>query len=251
MKLYVEKDYDAMSRRVAAMIIEEMNYNPRSVLGMSTGGTPMGTYELLIKAYEEKKIDFSRIKTFNCDEYIGLHGEDPNSYRYFMNNNLFNHVNVDTRNTYIPDGRAKNLQAYCKAYDNLIESFGGIDLQLLGIGTNGHIAFNEPAEELSLNTFIAQLDESTIKSNSRFFDSIEDVPTSAISMGMGSIMKANKIIMLANGKNKAEAINRLLESELVTGWLPASFLHLHTDVTLVIDEEAFSLCDERTLYKFY
>ncbi|NLN14665.1 MAG: glucosamine-6-phosphate deaminase [Tissierellia bacterium] len=240
MKLFIEKDYDALSKRAASILIEEISKKEDIILGLATGSTPIGTYKELIRAHKEDGLDFSKVKTFNLDEYIGLDGSHPNSYRYFMDEHLFNHINIDKSNTHVPDGKAEDLEAYCKEYDRLIEESGGIDVQILGIGSNGHIAFNEPAEELSLGTTVVRLKESTIRDNARFFNSIEEVPKTAISMGIGSIMKARKIILLASGKNKAEIMAKLLKNDVVTTQIPASLLKLHHDVTIIVDEDAYS-----------
>ena len=188
----------------------------------------------------EENLDFSKVVTFNLDEYYGLTPDNPQSYNYFMFENLFNHVNIQKENVHIPDGRASDIENYCKEYDNQIEKYGGIDLQLLGIGVNGHIGFNEPAEELIVGTHLTDLTEDTIKANSRFFDSADQVPTKAITMGIGSIMKAKKIMLLASGKGKAEIMAKLLNNNLVTTTNPASLLMLHQDVTIIMDEEAAS-----------
>jgi len=240
MKLFIEKDYDALSKRAASILIEEISKKEDIILGLATGSTPIGTYKELIRAHKEDGLDFSKVKTFNLDEYIGIDGSHPNSYRYFMDEHLFNHINIDKSNTHVPDGKAEDLEAYCKEYDRLIEESGGIDVQILGIGSNGHIAFNEPAEELSLGTTVVRLKESTIRDNARFFNSIEEVPKTAISMGIGSIMKARKIILLASGKNKAEIMAKLLKNDVVTTQIPASLLKLHHDVTIIVDEDAYS-----------
>ena len=239
MKLIVEKNYDGISKRAAEIILEEIKRNREAILGLATGSTPIGTYRELIKAYDEKKVDFSKIVSFNLDEYIGLSPEDTNSYRYFMDDNLFKHINIKKENTYVPDGMAKDLGEYCKAYDRLIEEKGGIDIQILGIGSNGHIAFNEPNESLALGTNVVDLKESTIKDNARFFDSIEAVPKKAITMGIGSIFKAKKIILLASGESKREIMNQLLNNSEITTKLPASILLLHRDVTVIVDEKAY------------
>lgn len=239
MKLIVEKNYEELSKRAAEILKKEIRINPQIVLGLATGSTPMGTYKELIKAHENEGLDFSQVETFNLDEYVGLDGDHPNSYRYFMNEELFKHININLENTHIPNGKAKNLESYCKEYDKDIKEAGGIDIQILGIGTNGHIAFNEPADELSVGTSIVNLTESTIKDNSRFFDSMEEVPKTAITMGIGSILKAKKIILLASGKSKAPIMKKLLEETVVSTKLPASFLLLHPDVTIIVDEEAY------------
>ncbi len=240
MKVIVEKNYDELSKRAANILEKEIRNKPDIVLGLATGSTPIGTYNELIKAHKEYDLDFSKVKTFNLDEYVGLDGEHLNSYRYFMNEKLFDHININKENTYIPNGRVKNLDDYCKEYDNDIDRAGGIDIQILGIGTNGHIAFNEPADRLSVGTSIVNLTESTIKDNSRFFDSMDEVPKTAITMGIGSILKAKKIILLASGKSKAPVMKKLLEENMVTTQLPASFLLLHPDVTIIVDEDAYS-----------
>lgn len=241
MKVIVEKNYDEMSKKASEIIALEIKNNPHAILGLATGSTPMGTYKELIRMHKEENLDFSKIKTFNLDEYVGLDGDHPNSYRYFMDEELFNHVNIAKENTNVPDGKTKDLLSFCKDYDKRIEEAGGVDLQLLGIGSNGHIAFNEPADELSANTSIVKLTEETIKANARFFNSADEVPKEAISMGIGSILKAKKILLLASGKSKAEAIKKLLNSDKVSTRLPASFLHLHSDVTIIVDEDAYSL----------
>lgn len=190
-----------------------MERNPKLVLGLATGSTPEGMYRELIRLHKEEGLDFSNITTLNLDEYVGIEEEHPNSYHYFMRDTFFNHININLDNTFIPNGKTENPEEYCKEYDKLIEEKGGIDLQILGIGENGHIAFNEPDEELNIGTSIVKLTESTIEANARFFDNIEDVPKTAISMGIGSIMKAKKIILLANGKKKANVIKELLNAE--------------------------------------
>lgn len=240
MKIIVEKDYDTLSKKAAKIISEEINKKPDIILGLATGSTPVGTYEELIRMHREENLDFSKVITFNLDEYIGLSPDHPNSYHVYMNDNFFKHINIKENNTYIPDGEAENVDEYCKAYDEKIQKLGGIDLQILGIGENGHIAFNEPAEKLTLGTHVTGLTESTIKANSRFFDSINEVPKTAITMGLGSIMKAKKIILLASGKNKASVIKELLKEEYITTAIPATFLLLHPDVTVILDEEAAS-----------
>ncbi len=239
MRVFVEKDYDALSDRASRILIEEIKSKKDLVLGLATGSTPIGTYERLIKAHREEGLDFSQVKSINLDEYVGLDGNHPGSYRYFMDNVLFNHINICKSNTHVPDGTAENLEEYCKAYDSLIDKYG-IDIQILGIGSNGHIAFIEPGEELSLHTSIARLKESTINDNARFFNSREEVPDKAISLGILSIFKAKKIILLASGKNKASAIAKILNNDTISTKVPASILKLHPDVTIIVDEDAYS-----------
>ena len=192
--------------------------------------------------HRDEGLDFSLVKTFNLDEYIGLDGENPNSYRYFMNDELFNHINIDMNDTHVPDGKAKDIASFCKVYDEKIKEAGGVDLQILGIGANGHIAFNEPDEALSVGTFEVKLTEDTIAANSRFFKSIDEVPKTAITMGIGTILKAKKIVLLATGKSKANAIKGLVMDDKVTTYNPSTFLLLHPNVTVIVEEDAYSLC---------
>ena len=241
MKIIVEPDYESMSRTAGLLIGKEVRKNPNIVLGLATGSTPIGTYKQLIRMYKEENLDFSNAISFNLDEYIGLEDTDKNSYRYFMDNELFNEINIKSTNTNVPSGTADDMEKYCELYDTMIDEVGGIDLQVLGIGANGHIAFNEPADALCMGSFIVNLTKETINANSRFFDSIDEVPKTAISMGIGSILKAKKIILLANGKGKADIIKKMLEDKKITTQIPASFLLLHQDVTLIVDEDAYSL----------
>ncbi len=240
MKLFVEKDYEKLSKLAANIVKEEIEKKPNIVLGLATGSTPEGMYKELIRLHKEEGLDFSNVTTFNLDEYVGIDEDHPNSYHYFMKEVFFDHINIDLKNTFVPDGKAENPEEYCKEYDKLIEEKGGVDLQVLGIGENGHIAFNEPDEKLNLGTSIVNLTQSTIEANSRFFDSIDEVPKTAMTMGIGSIMKAKKIILLANGKKKAKVIKELLKKDKITTQLPASMLLLHPDVTVIVDEEAYN-----------
>lgn len=241
MKILVERDFKTVSEIVAKMIKSEMDKKPDLVLGLATGSTAMGVYEELIKLHKENKLDFSNITTFNLDEYIGLDKDNPNSYSYEMRSVLFNHINIRLENTFIPDGKPEDLEEACKAYDKMIRDKGGIDLQILGIGVNGHIAFNEPSDNLNIGTSIVNLADATIKANSRFFNSMEEVPKTAITMGMGSIMGARKIILMASGKNKAPIIRKLLEAKHISTQIPASLLLLHPNVTLILTEEAYEI----------
>lgn len=239
MKLMILKNYEEISKAASNIVADLVKEKPKAILGLATGSTPIGTYKELIKMHREENLDFSEITSFNLDEYVGLDGNHPSSYGYFMDNELFNHINIKKENTHVPDGRTKNIEQFCKDYDKKIEEAGGIDLQILGIGSNGHIAFIEPERGLSLETFIAKLTESTINDNKRFFDNEDDMPRTAISMGIGSIMKAKKIILLANGKNKADAMRKILIDRKVTTDVPGSILLLHPDVTFIVDEEAY------------
>lgn len=238
MKVLIEKDYESMSKVASEIFIEAIKEKPDIILGLATGCTPKGMYREIIKYHREKNLDFSKVRTFNLDEYIGLSHEHPNSYGYYMDQELFNHINIHRKNIHIPDGKAKNLDKYCKEYDQNIEKMGGIDLLLLGIGEDGHIAFNEPADYLSVGTSVVELEDSTIEVNSRFFNSISEVPRTAITMGMGSILKSKKIVLLANGVNKAPVVKRFLNENNADPKLPVSFLLLHPDVTVILDKEA-------------
>lgn len=237
MKLVIAKDYEDMSKIAAEEMAETIKENPEAVLGLATGGTPVGMYKELIKMNKEGKIDFSKITSVNLDEYVGLDGEHDQSYRYFMNTNLFNHINIDKNNTYVPNGKAEDIEKECREYDERIKELGGIDVQLLGIGNNGHVGFNEPANELSLGTHLTGLTESTIEANARFFEKKEDVPTKAVTMGLGGIMKAKKIILVASGEGKAEIIKKLVKGKITTQ-VPASMLQMHNNVVVIVDEAA-------------
>lgn len=243
MKIIITKNYDEMSSVAADLVEKCINKKPNAILGLATGSTPIGLYKELIKRHNDNKISFKDITSVNLDEYIGLPGDHDQSYRYFMNENLFNHVDIDKTKTFVPNGKAEDLNEEAKNYEKNIDDLGGIDLQILGIGTNGHVGFNEPSSKLELYTHIEDLTESTIHANSRFFDSIDDVPTTAISMGIGSIFKAKEIILLASGENKAK-IMQTLKDTLVTPLIPASFLKLHPNVTIIMDEDAASLYNQ-------
>ncbi|MCQ2792251.1 MAG: glucosamine-6-phosphate deaminase [Bacilli bacterium] len=212
---------------------------PNAILGLATGSSPVGVYEELVKAYQVRDISFNEVTSFNLDEYIGLEKGHPQSYRYFMDNNLFNHVNIIKSKTHIPS-IDKNSEDYFEKYDNRIKDAGGIDFQILGIGSNGHIAFNEPGTDFNSLTHIVDLKESTIKDNSRFFNNINEVPTKAVSMGLKSIMNAKRIVIIITGKNKANALKRLMSKEITTDF-PASILNRHNKVTIYADQDAASL----------
>lgn len=243
MKLIVVNNYEELSKVAAKEFSKVIKEKENAVLGLATGGTPVGMYKELIKMYEKKELNFSKITTVNLDEYIGLNPEHNQSYRYFMNNNLFNHINIDKSNTFVPNGLAEDLEAQCKEYDQKIAELGGIDIQLLGVGNNGHIAFNEPNNELSSGTHIISLTDNTIEANARFFDNIDDVPRKAITMGVGGIMKAKKIILIASGESKAEAIKGIFSGKITTA-NPATMLQMHRDVTIIVDEAAAKLINK-------
>ena len=243
MKLIVVNNYEELSKVAAKEFSKVIKEKENAVLGLATGGSPVGMYKELIKMYEQKELNFSKITTVNLDEYIGLNPEHNQSYRYFMNNNLFNHINIDKSNTFVPNGLAEDLEAQCKEYDQKISELGGIDIQLLGVGNNGHIAFNEPNSELSSGTHIISLTDNTIEANARFFDNIDDVPRKAITMGVGGIMKAKKIILIASGESKAEAIKGIFSGKITTA-NPATMLQMHRDVTVIVDEAAAKLINK-------
>lgn len=243
MNLRVVNSYEELSKVAASELSKVIKEKPNAILGLATGGSPIGMYKELIKMYEKKELDFSKVTTVNLDEYIGLNPEHSQSYRYFMNDNLFNHININIANTFVPNGLAKDLEVECKEYDKRIIELGGIDIQLLGVGNNGHIAFNEPDEELSSGTHIITLTEDTIKANARFFANEADVPRRAISMGVGGIMKSKKIVLIASGESKAEAIKGLFSGKITTD-NPASMLQMHRDVTVVVDKAAATLINE-------
>jgi len=235
MKLIIVENYDEMSKLAATNIKDVITKKANAILGLATGSTPIGTYKELIKMNKCNEIDFNNVTTVNLDEYIGLSEKDTQSYRYFMNENLFNHINIKKENTFIPNGLAKDIQEEGKNYDKKIEELGGIDIQILGIGTNGHIAFNEPGDILTSGTHLTNLTESTINANSRFFSSIDEVPKTAITMGLGQIMKSKKILLLAHGENKAEVVKEVLSGK-ITSKNPATMLQMHKDVTIIVDK---------------
>jgi len=234
------KDYDEMSRKAALFIASQVLLKPNCLLGLATGSTPVGTYQELIRFHEEDGLSFQQVRTVNLDEYYGLPASHEQSYRFFMQENLFDHIDILPENTHVPDGLSRDPQAYGKEYDEMIASMGGIDLQLLGIGSNGHIAFNEPGRYFTAQTRLVDLNKNTIEDNARFFESADEVPRQAISMGMRSILGARRILILASGANKAEAVRDMLEGP-VDPMIPASILQLHPNVTLVADNASLSL----------
>jgi len=246
MKVIITVNYEEMSKKAAEIVKKQIKEKPNTVLGLATGSTPLGMYKHLIEMYKRGEIDFSNVITFNLDEYIGLSPDHPQSYHYFMFHNFFNHINIKKENVHIPNGIAEDLEEECRKYEEEIEKAGGIDLQILGIGINGHIGFNEPDESIETKTHVVTLTEKTINANKRFFKSAEEVPRKAITMGLGSIMKAKKIVLLASGKNKAEAIKETIKGQLTTK-VPATVLALHPDVTIIIDKEAASLIPDEDL----
>ncbi|MBD5149994.1 MAG: glucosamine-6-phosphate deaminase [Oscillibacter sp.] len=239
MKIYMTEDYQTMSRKAANILSAQIILKPNSVLGLATGSTPVGMYKQLVTWYEKGDLDFAEIKTVNLDEYVGLEPTHEQSYRYFMEEHLFSRVNINPANTNVPDGLAADPQAECKWYNQVIRQMGGIDIQVLGMGRNGHIGFNEPGDAFELETHVVDLTESTIEANARFFASRDDVPRQAMSMGIKSIMMAKKILLMVSGEDKADAVKRAFVGP-VTPQVPASILQLHPYVTLVGDKAALS-----------
>jgi len=239
-RVIVVNTSEEMGREAGAIVADAMASKPHFVLGLATGTSPIPLYDELIRLHKEEGLDFSTTISFNLDEYIGLEPTHDQSYRYFMNEKLFDHVNINKANTHVPDGMAEDIEMMALRYEMMIESVDGIDLQVLGIGSNGHIAFNEPGSSLASRTRELELTESTIIDNSRMFASKDDVPTTAVTMGIGSVLEAEQIVMVVNSANKAEAVAAALEGP-VTCKVPASALQLHPDVTYVITKEAASL----------
>ncbi|WP_282141226.1 glucosamine-6-phosphate deaminase [Cytobacillus oceanisediminis] len=240
MKIIRTADYNDMSQKAAQLMIEKIRQQPDLTLGLATGSTPKGVYAELIKDHQKNGTSYEKITTINLDEYIGLPPSDPNSYRHFMNSELFDHLDIRLENTHLPKGAAEDIPQECERYEQLIKDLADIDLQLLGIGRNGHIGFNEPGTSFQSRTHVVDLAESTRKANARFFNSIEDVPAQAITMGIASILDSREIILLASGSAKAEAIRQLVYGE-PDEQFPASALKLHENVTIIADEEALSL----------
>lgn len=241
MEFIVAKNYEEMSRKAADVIAELVARKPSCILGLATGSTPEGLYAQLIKDCQEGKISFKDVSTYNLDEYRGLENDHPQSYHYFMEQHLFNHVDIDLAATHVPDGSNPDSAAACADYEAAIKASGGVDLQLLGLGHNGHIGFNEPADTFAKETNCVELTRSTIEANSRLFDHIDEVPTQAYTMGIGTIMRAAKILVVANGEGKAQIVRDAFFGP-VTPQVPASILQFHPDVTVIVDEAAASLC---------
>lgn len=239
MQIYRTKDYEDMSRKAANIIASQVVLKPDCVLGLATGSTPIGAYKNLVEKYEQGDLDFSQVTTVNLDEYKGLPRENDQSYYYFMHDNLFDHVNVKPENTHLPDGTKEDANEECARYEELIRSLGGQDLQLLGLGHNGHIGFNEPDAVFEKTTHCVDLQESTIEANKRFFASADDVPKQAYTMGIGTIMQSKKILVVVSGEDKADTVAKAFFGP-VTPEVPASILQFHKDVILVADEAALS-----------
>ena len=240
MKIYCTENYQQMSRQAANIISAHIILKPNCVLGLATGSTPIGMYKQLIEWYKKGDLDFSQVKSVNLDEYVGLAPTHDQSYRYFMQTNLFDHVNIDVANTNVPNGLAADPEAECRRYNQVIRDLGGIDVQVLGMGHNGHIGFNEPDHAFELETHVVDLQESTIQANSRFFASEADVPRKAMTMGIKSIMQARQILVVVSGKDKAEIVKKAFTGPVVPQ-VPASILQMHPNVLLVGDKDALSL----------
>ncbi|MCL1971723.1 MAG: glucosamine-6-phosphate deaminase [Endomicrobia bacterium] len=240
MERIICKNYDEVSLLGANIFAKQIKQNPKSILGLATGSTPVGMYKKLAEMYNKNGLDFSEIRTFNLDEYYPIKKDDEQSYNFFMRDNLFSHINIKPENVHLPNGESADPKEECAAYEQMLTDAGGVDIQLLGVGVNGHLGFNEPEDELKLATHLTNLTPSTIEANSRFFKNIEDVPTMALTMGMGTIMKAKSILLLITGENKAPVAKKLF-SGVITTSLPASFLHLHPNATVLLDEAAASL----------
>lgn len=239
MRIYKAKDYDEMSRKAAGIVSAQIIMKPDCVLGLATGSTPVGLYKQLIEWYRNGDLDFSGVRTVNLDEYKGISRENDQSYYYFMHQNLFDHVNIPAENTHLPDGMEPDSEKECRRYEELIQSMGSVDLQLLGIGHNGHIGFNEPADAFDKLVHCVNLTQSTIEANKRFFASAKEVPRQAYTMGIQTIMRSKKILIIANGEGKADIVRDAFFGP-ITPMVPASVLQLHNDVTLVADEAALS-----------
>ena len=245
MKILIVDDYEKMSRKAAQIVGGQVALRPESVIGLATGGTVLGMYRHLSRLHVEDDLDFTRITTFNLDEYYPIRPDHPNSYARFMQENFFSHIAISPDQTHIPNGRAGDVHIECQRYEDSIQSAGGIDLQVLGIGRNGHIGFNEPDLTFEAGTHRVTLDDQTIRDNARFFESEADVPRQAISMGIRTIMNARKIVILASGSEKSDAVHRMIYGK-ITPSLPASVLQLHPDVTLVVDKDAAQAIETAT-----
>ncbi|WHX99948.1 glucosamine-6-phosphate deaminase [Neobacillus sp. DY30] len=237
MKLIRTENYEAMSLEAGKIIVDKIRSNPSLTLGLATGSTPKGLYKYLIKEHQENGTSYKQVKSVNLDEYSGLQAHDPNSYHYFMRQNLFNHLDISEYETHIPNGAARDLEQECIRYEQLIQELGGVDLQILGIGQNGHIGFNEPGTPFSSRTHIVTLAENTREANSRFFNSLAEVPTHAITMGIASILDSREILLLVSGEKKAEALLKFMNGEISEDF-PASALKHHQNVTVIADKDA-------------
>ncbi len=249
MEVVIRSEYAEVSKEAAQMVADVVNNKPNAVLGLATGSTPLGLYKELVRMHKDEGLDFSHVRTFNLDEYVGLKADHPQSYHYFMHENLFQHINIQPQNIHIPSGDTNNYRAFCEWYEDRIDECGGIDVQLLGIGADGHIAFNEPGSSLGSRTRIKTLAQVTIEDNARFFDTAEEVPIYAITMGVGTILEARKLILVANGENKAQAIADAIEGP-VSCMCTASALQLHPDSAIFLDSPAADKLKMREYYEW-
>ncbi len=249
MDVVIVKDYEEMSERAAGIVVRAIGQKPDLVLGLATGSTPEGLYQRLIEAHRKDGLDFSLARSFNLDEYVGLAPDHEQSYRRFMNEKLFEHVNIKPENTHVPDGLAEGLLRHCEEYEDMIRNAGGIDLQVLGIGRDGHIAFNEPGTSLGSRTHVTALTQETIEDNSRYFDSPDQVPRFAVTMGIGSILEARKCIVLASGAGKADAVRATVEGP-ITSTITASALQMHPDTVAIVDEAAAAKLERIDFYRW-
>jgi len=249
MEVIISNTYEELSKAAARTVAKTLNSKPKAVLGLATGSTPLGLYKELIRMHKDEGLDFSQVTTFNLDEYVGLNQDHPQSYHYFMRENLFKHINIAPRNVHIPSSTTDNYQAFCEWYEQRIVECGGIDLQVLGIGSDGHIGFNEPSSSLGSRTRIKTLTKQTIDDNARFFEEGERVPAYAITMGVGTILEAKRIMLLANGEAKAEAVARAIEGPL-TGMNTASALQRHERVIFYLDNAAAGKLEMREYFEW-
>ena len=249
MEVVICRDYDQMSRRAAQVVADVVRRKPKAVLGFATGSSPVGLYQELIRMHREEGLDFAKVTTFNLDEYVGLAPDHPQSYRRFMNESLFDHINVPKKSTHVPPGTAADVEAACAAYEKRIRAKGGIDVQVLGIGSDGHVAFNEPGSSLGSRTRQVTLTKQTIDDNARFFARKKDVPIHAISMGVGTILEARRLVMVASGKNKTAALAAAVEGP-ITSMITASALQLHPDAIVCVTKDAAGGLKMRPYYEW-
>ncbi len=249
MEVKIAQSYEELSKQAAEFVAELLNAKPNAVLGLATGSSPVGLYRELVRMHRDEGLDFSQVTTFNLDEYVGVPAQHEQSYHYFMHENLFKDINVPKERIHIPSGTTKNYRAFCQWYEDRIEECGGIDMQLLGIGSDGHIAFNEPTSSLASRTRLKTLAQPTIEDNARFFDSMDEVPIYAITMGVGTILEARHLVLVANGENKADAVQKMIEGP-VTSMITASALQLHPHAKVFIDDAAASNLTMREYYEW-
>lgn len=249
MEVIIKSNYDEICEEAARIILQEWEKKNNLVLGLATGETPLGVYKKIIDKHQKKEVDFSDVIAFSLDEYLGLEEDHPQSFAYYMNENVFKHINIKKQNIFHLEGKPADIDTHCQEYEEKVKSYGGIDIQILGIGRNGHIGFNEPSSSLSSRTRVKTLAEETVKDNARFFSNEKEVPRFCLTMGIGTVMDARMIILLASGKNKSEAIQNCVEGP-VTASAPASILQLHSRAKIIVDEEAGALLTQKDYYKW-